>query len=181
MNIFALHSNPKSKKKYWELANSIPAVAWIESDIAVSKNSEQQFKDALKEKEHIWAKSAKYSYMYADLIGERFPAGEEAISKDIVWANRYVFQFIKDRWPLIEPLIMSRAEYASTYAIYIIKGRWEEAEPIIATDAYNALSYAVRVLKARFPLGDSLINKYFEGRFSILNSADYDKYKSFPK
>ena len=137
------------------------------------------------EAEPIIAQDAKWSLEYASNLGQRFPAGEEAIlkSKDLSYVLNYAKHVIEGRWPEAEPIIAkspywsleyarnigrrfhagekailnsNNASWIVNYAQEVIGGRWPEAEPIIVKDARAFLSYASK-LKLRLPLGEKTI------------------------
>ena len=94
--------------------------------------------DKLRELEHLWAKSAGYSYLYAMyVLKNRFPRGEDAIATNAFHSYRYAFEVLK-------PLG--------------IKG-FPKGEAAIATDAEWSLLYAEEVLRNRFPKGEDAIRR----------------------
>ena len=88
-----------------------------------------------KELEPIIAKSAEYSYMYADeVLSDEFKLGEKAIAKD--------------------------SDHAFWYAKYILKDKFPLGEPAIARNDYFAALYTSISLKKDFYLDGKLIYKY---------------------
>ena len=195
MNVFELHSNYKTKKRYLELLKTSPSLAFHEicnrdSHLLVEaeKNKLKKTKleklrnkihddivARLREKEHLWAKSAEYSVKYAEAINDRFPAGEEAIAKDVNNLN-HMYDYIRhtgERFLAGEPILSKNAYYAAAYAEHYIRGRWEEAEPTIALVPGMALRYALNVIKARFPAGEKAINSVNHFRY------EYEEFISF--
>ena len=87
-----------------------------------------------KELEPIIAKSAKYSYEYAEkVLSGEFELGEKAIAKD--------------------------SDYAFWYAKYILNDKFSLGEPAIAKFAVNSFLYAKLVINKPFPLGEPEIAK----------------------
>lgn len=91
-----------------------------------------------KELEPIIAKSAYYSYLYAQdiLNGKRFKLGEPTIAKDV--------------------------DQSFEYALWILKKAFPEAEPTIAKYAFTSREYTQLVLKRDFYLDGKLICEYDE-------------------
>lgn len=148
LNLYSLHSDPKSLFGYKEATERVPAVAWEvhENDL-----------DKLREFEHIWAKSAKYSYYYAaHIIKRRFPKGESAIATDQGFSFAYAKDVLNGRFRQGEPEIARHPE-SYWYALVILGDRFPEGEPAIATDAEYSYEYAKNVLEKRFPLGEPTI------------------------
>ena len=117
LNLFKYHTNPETITGFDQVMNSVPDLAWDHFE----DNHEE-----LRKREHVWAKSPMYSYLYANYVlnGERFVKGEDAIATD--------------------------AEYSLYYAAYVLKGeRFEKGEDAIATDAYYSYKYATYVLDGK--------------------------------
>ena len=76
-----------------------------------------------KELEPIIAKSAEYSYMYADeVLSDEFKLGEKAIAKDSDYAYWYAKYILKDKFPLGEPAIAKDSYYSYLHALDILEG-----------------------------------------------------------
>ena len=114
-----------------------------------------------KELEPIIAKSAEYSYMYADeVLSDEFKLGEKAIAKDSDYAYWYAKYILKDKFPLGEPAIAKDSYYSYLYALDILEGPFKLGEPEIAKDEYYSKRYTQEVLKKDFYLDGKLICKY---------------------
>ena len=114
-----------------------------------------------KELEPIIAKSAKYSYMYADeVLSDEFKLGEKAIAKDSVYAFWYAKYILKDKFLLGEPAIAKDSYYSYLYAFDILEGPFKLGEPEIAKDEFFSKRYTQEVLKKDFYLDGKLICKY---------------------
>ena len=114
-----------------------------------------------KELEPIIAKSAEYSYMYADeVLSDEFKLGEKAIAKDSVYAFWYAKYILKDKFSIGEPAIAKDSYYSYLYALDILEGPFKLGEPEIAKDEYYSKRYTQEVLKKDFYLDGKLICKY---------------------
>jgi len=97
--------------------------------------------DRFPEGEEAISKSAEFSYLYAVLLGERFLAGEEAISKDPYASYNYAEDIIEGPFPLGEEAISKRAGLSFWYAMKIIKGPFPLGEEAIRQDPYWSQEY----------------------------------------
>ena len=123
LNIYKYHTHPESLPLYEKAMECIPDIFWEKY-----KNNPKE----LKKREGAIAQSAEYSYWYAaDVLKERFEAGEE--------------------------IIATNAQYSYWYALDVLKNRFEAGEEIIATDAWCSYRYAADVLKERFEAGEESI------------------------
>ena len=104
-----------------------------------------------KELEPIIAKSAEYSYMYADeVLSDEFKLGEKAIAKDSVYAFWYAKYILKDKFPLGEPAIAKDSYYSYLYAFDILEGPFKLGESEIAKDEFFFKKIYTRSFKERF-------------------------------
>jgi hypothetical protein len=106
MNLYKLHSDPKSLNHYNEAQQSMPEV-FVHDD------------------------TYRKDFIVRDFTQKQI----RAISKDPKWACLYAKTVLKRRWPEAEPYIMKDPGYAFIYAKDMIEDRWPEAEPYIMKDA----------------------------------------------
>lgn len=91
MNLYKLHSDPKSLDLHDEARESIPHIFW-----GKYKNSLEE----LKKREDAIAKDSKYAYQYAnDIIKGPFPKGEDSIATDSDYAYSYAEDVLKGPFP----------------------------------------------------------------------------------
>jgi len=139
MNLYKLHTDPKSLKHHGAAHEHIPTLRWEDM---VGPVTDEQVEDLdgvdigeVKKYEHLWARDARTAYLYAtDIIKKRFPAGE--------------------------PEIATRPMYSYQYAGTILGKEFPAGEKTIAKHGDAAFRYAVRVLGRRFPAGEKAIAKY---------------------
>ena len=135
-----------------------------EKEIAKSK-PKWAFKYVLKhgkdeELEPIIAKSAYYSYQYAnDILKGPFKLGEKAISTNAHYSYEYAI-LLEKRFPAGEPVIAKDANYSLYYAQWILKKAFPLGEPAIAKNTEYSKEYTQEVLKKDFILNGKLICKY---------------------
>lgn len=113
MELFKLHTNPKSLIHYETITETHPDFFW-----------EKYFEkpNELKKREKYIAKYARYSYIYAkDYLNGAFPAGEEAISKESMFAYYYAKEVLKAPFPAGEEAIAKNLFQSKMYATYVIK------------------------------------------------------------
>jgi len=170
MNLYDLHSNPRELYKHVDAMTKMPGVVyevlWSQyKNLSLAQRNEM---------ERVIAKSAKYSYLYANRVkNERFPAGEAAIAKDPWYAlryARYLSQNLEEEFPEGEAAIAKDPWCAVDYAISVIYGRFHEGEAAIASQPDTAYRYAVDIIDGRWPMGEAAIRK---------DAAIYQEYKEF--
>ena len=113
MELFKLHTNPKSLIHYETITETHPDFFW-----------EKYFEkpNELKKREKYIAKYARYSYIYAkDYLNGAFPAGEAAIAKDAEYACYYAKNVLKGPFPKGEAAIAKDARFAYRYAKEVLK------------------------------------------------------------
>ena len=167
LNLYKYHTNPESISGFDQATNRVPHLAW------------DHFRDKPKElrkREHLWAKSPMYSYLYAqEVIEEKFPQGEDAIATSAGHSYLYANDVLKgERVEKIEDAIATSAYYSYAYAIYVLKGeRFEKGEDAIATDAGYSYDYAIYVLKGeRFEKGeDAIRGSEYQERYEELTGV----------
>ena len=158
LNLYKYHTNPETITGFDQVMNSVPDLAW--EHIVGTFEDEDDYLDAietgeidleeLRKREHVWAKSAEYSYLYAKnvLSGERFVKGEDAIATNAEYSYAYASYVLKGRFEKGEDAIATSALYSYAYAKHVLKGeRVEKIEDAIATDAWYSYRYARDVLK----------------------------------
>lgn len=103
--------------------------------------------------------SLKQIIDYADLIGDRWPAGEQALleRRDPNHLINYASIIIESqshnksgRWKSAEPIILETPKWALEYVMTIIKEEWELGENIIGSDPEIAAHYALKILGKRW-------------------------------
>lgn len=175
LNIYEYYDDFESLTLYKELGSSIPLLSQTNRRYYWG---EQIQEEDLKPVIEIIKSSPQYSYEYAvDIIGGRWPDGENAIKTVPHTALRYIKQILKrdpnwpyksGRWPDAEPYIMRNGYIAYQYASDILKleptwnypkGRWPDAEPYIMKDAAGAYMYAAYILKRRWESAEPYIMK----------------------
>lgn len=89
MNLYQLHSNPKSLHLHDEAHEHVPQLVW------------EKYKDnpeELKKRESIWSKDVRYAYKYAmDILKSPFKGGEAIIAKNAYFAYYYA-ELIKNEF-----------------------------------------------------------------------------------
>lgn len=164
MNLYYLHSDPKSLLHYESSRELVPLVFAPGGDYGnFPKNlSPAQIKTI--------STNAEYANQYAKhVIKGRWPEAEPYIMKDALAARRYAFSIIKGRWPEAELMISKNAEAAGLYAHYVIKDRWPKAEHVIMKSPECAFYYAVHVIKGRWLKAEPYIKR---------DSAWWDRYQA---
>lgn len=113
-----------------------------------------------KQKKSI-SRNAEMSYLYALQQRERFPEGEEVISKDPNWALYYAQDVIKGPWPEAEDTIAKDPETTVDYAIAVLKKRFPKGEQILlkSGETYQIINYVREVLKKPWPAAEPIILK----------------------
>ena len=103
--------------------------------------------------------SLKQIIDYADMLGERWPAGERELleRRDPRNLINYASIIIEShshnksgRWKTAEPIILETPSDALTYALTILKEEWESGESIIGSDPETAAIYAMQILGRRW-------------------------------
>ena len=152
LNLYKYHTNPETLTGFDLATDKVPYLAWDH----FRANHEE-----LRKREHVWAKSAKYSYWYAEdvLRDERVEKIEDAIATDAYYSYFYAKDVLKgERVEKIEDAIATSAGFSYQYAIYVLKGkRFEKGEDAISTSAYYSYLYAKDVIKKRLPQGEPII------------------------
>ena len=122
MNLYKLHSNPKTLKGHDVAYEKNPDLAWetfyapLFSNPAVSKQTEYRLKQEVIKRKHLWAKDPYKAYTYAkNVIHKPFPEGETAIATD--------------------------PDYSMWYARFVLHHRFPEGEPAIAQDVHAKRRY----------------------------------------
>jgi hypothetical protein len=146
--IYELHSKPHTLKHHDKLDTHHPDYVW-------SRYEHDPIK--LKQLEHLWAKSARYAYIYASETHRAFTAGEEAISKSTEYSYLYARDVLKGPFPAGEDAISQNSYNAYMYASYILKKPFPKGEPAISKHAKLALDYAKYVTRKPFPLAEKSI------------------------
>jgi hypothetical protein len=133
MNLYNLHTDPKSLKHHDFHHNTVPDLFWDK----YGNNPAE-----LKKREQAIAKDPGYAVMYArDVIKRPWKPGEAAIAKD----------------PLT---VLDDGEVncvALDYAKHVLHGRFPAGEKVIASNPVTAYEYAKDVLHGRFPAGEKAI------------------------
>lgn len=125
MNLYQLHTNPKSLKHHDDAHENVPKLAWV-SVINADTSSKERVEE-MKRKEHVWAKDPSTAFSYASWTNRPFPLGEKALAKNAEYAFRYATRITKKRFPEAEKEI-AESNFAYDYTMAIIKGRWPIAE-----------------------------------------------------
>ena len=113
MELFKLHTNPKSLVHYDTITETHPDFFW---EKYWDKPNE------LKKREKYIVKYARYSYIYAkDYLDGPFLAGEETIAKNVNTAYDYAKYVLTGPFPAGEALIAKDSLKAYMYAKYVIK------------------------------------------------------------
>lgn len=133
MNLFELHNTPEIIRGYRYRFRLLGVAAAYE---ALCDYKEPLSNEEIKELARIVASSARYSYLYAITLGDRFYLGEPAMLSDL-----------------------SGGFYSLYYARDVIKGRWKEGEAVISQDPVMSMRYAMDVLKGEFPMGEHAMRK----------------------
>jgi len=133
MNLYKLHSNPEQLAHYAE-TKEIPY--FVLKEVENSKNLSVLLWKDRERIERVLAKDPYSAYRYAQIILERFPAGEPVLATDAKWATAYAERVIHGRFPEAENAIKKDPKWAFYYAKDIIKDRWPEAEPYIQPSSY---------------------------------------------
>jgi hypothetical protein len=159
MNLYNLHSDPKSLKHHDIHQETAPDLFWDKY-----RNNPAE----LKKREQYIAKNPKYAYLYAkDVIKGPWKPGEAAIAPKPVFAYAYARDVIKGPWKPGEAAIAKSPtiiidggevyNYALDYADHVLHGRFPAGEKIIASNPVTAYYYALEVLHGRFPAGEKAI------------------------
>jgi hypothetical protein len=116
MNLYKLHTDPKSLKHHHHHHETVPELIWDKY-----KNN----KEELKKKEGILATDPWCAFLYTkEVLHGSFPAGEQTISKNSYIALFYAENVLHGRFPAAEEEIASDPYGAREYATNIIKGPW---------------------------------------------------------
>lgn len=99
---------------------------------------------------------AAKAFEHAEDYEERYPEGEEAISKDGYFSLKYA-QLLNKPFPLGEKEIARYDHYSYVYASFVLKKPFPEGEASISNSAKYSFMYATEILKKRFPLGEDAI------------------------
>lgn len=103
--------------------------------------------------------SLKQIIDYADIIGQRWSAGEQELleRRDPKQLINYASIIIEShshnrsgRWKTAEPIIVETPQGAITYVMTILKEEWELGESIIGSDPETAALYALKILGKRW-------------------------------
>jgi len=103
--------------------------------------------------------SLKQIIDYADIIGQRWSAGEQELleRRDPQQLINYASIIIEShshnrsgRWKTAEPIIVETPLGAITYVMTILKEEWELGESIIGSDPETAALYALKILGKRW-------------------------------
>ncbi len=139
MNLYNLHSDPKSMRNHDLHHNNIAELIWDKY-----KNNPAE----LKKREKIIAKDPYYAFIYAkDILHGCFPLGEEAIAKDLPYAYYYARDVLHNRFQLGEEAIAKDPYCACYYAIDVLHNRFPLGEEAIAKDPEYAHWYAKDIIK----------------------------------
>jgi hypothetical protein len=174
LNLYNYYDDYESLPLYKELGSAIPLLSQTNRQLWGGQIQEEDLKPVIE----IIKSSPHYSYVYAvDIIGGRWPDGENAIKTDPHLALRYIKQILtrdpnwpykSGRWPDAEPYIMRNGYIAYQYASDILKveptwnypkGLWPDAEPYIMKDSAGAYMYAAYALKRRWESAEPYIMK----------------------
>ena len=138
MNLYNLHSDPKSLDHHDEAHESVPKLTW--------KRYQGDDEEMMK-REHIWAKDPWCSYTYADeVINGPFKLGEVVIAKDAQYSYNYAKDILNGPFKLGEAAIAKHGFYSYLYARNILKGPFKLGEPEIAKDHLTSPVYAKHIL-----------------------------------
>jgi hypothetical protein len=127
MNLYSLHDCPESLDDYAVAQETVPELIWKKY-----KNDPVE----LKKREQYFAKSAKYSYLYAEVLQRPFGLGELAIVADAYWSYMYARDVFKGPFEASEAAIAKDAFCSYMYAKYILKGPFKAGEDTIAKSIY---------------------------------------------
>jgi len=103
--------------------------------------------------------SLKQIIDYADIIGERWPAGERELLERRDPKNLIDYASIiiesnshnkSGRWRTAESIIIETPQGALAYVMTILKEEWELGESIIGSDPETAALYALKILRKRW-------------------------------
>lgn len=152
LNLYKMYDKPKTLPGYNELN---PVLTSMQKLLDYKRINPGEI-ERLKEHSHLLARSAELATKFArDITGERFPEGEEAISKNAGYAYLYALNVLKCRWkdigkPEAEDAIKKDLYWAYNYARNVIQGRFYEAEPYIMKNPEHAFDYARDIIKGRW-------------------------------
>ena len=108
MDLYKLHSSPKSLDHYDTAFDLVPALVWERY-----RNNPAE----LKKREAVLAKDAKCAYWYARyVLNGPFKAGEAAIAKDTEYAYWYARHVLHGRFKAGEAAIAKDPEFSYMYA-----------------------------------------------------------------
>jgi len=169
MNLYKFHSDPKSLKHHGTSHETVPFLKWEQLVGPIAINEIGYFDDIdldgvnideVKKYEHLWARDAKLSVLYATkIIKNPFPAGEKAISTNAHYSYEYArYSLKRNPFPAGEKVIATSAIFSYQYARYILgKKRFPAGEKAIATNVVYSYLYATEVIGKRFPAGEKVI------------------------
>jgi hypothetical protein len=141
----------------WPAGEAVPSLRDADASLAYARDV---IGARWPEGEEVVAKEAWVSLAYArDVIEGKFPEGEAAIAKNARTALDYARDVIKGRFPAGEEVVSKDAWASLWYARDVIKGRWTKGEATIATNTLVSLNYARDVIKGRWPEGEAAIAK----------------------
>ena len=128
MNLYQLHSNPKTLYGY-ERMLEIPKIAYKQAE-------DKYYETGLRspELEQVIGRDPQTAYLYALNILKRrwadigMPEVEQAIGRDPMWACHYAIFTLKRRWadigmPEVEQVISRSPMWDYHYARYVLKRR----------------------------------------------------------
>lgn len=181
MNIYKLHTSPKSLDLYQETDQQNAAVIWSRYKSAPEE---------LRKRESALTDSGEIALEYAtDILRGPFPAGEAAIAK----SPRHAYEYVKNalnpklniaiekgvRFMAGEPAMAKDAAIALKYAMFILGGPFPAGETAIAADAELSYSYAYIVLKRKpFKKGEASIAKDAEIAFKYAKTVLDGEFKA---
>jgi hypothetical protein len=110
MNLYDLHSEPKSLDHYDAVHDKLPSVFW-----AKYKSNPAE----LKKREQYIAASVLYSYKYAgEVLKGAFKAGEAAIARDAPYSYMYAEYVLNGPFKIGEPAI-AKSEFKDRYEKFV--------------------------------------------------------------
>lgn len=140
MNLYSLHTDPKSLHNHEQAHDVVPSL------IEKSFNAEGYVPNKQQLAAIIKSASLSYEYAMRVLSMNRFPLGEKIIATDPFWALLYAEDVIKGRFPEGEKAIGTNIETAMEYALDVIKGRFPEGEKVISRNHDQYEFYRKRFL-----------------------------------
>ena len=158
MNLYQLHSNPKTLYGY-ERMLEIPKIAYKQAE-------DKYYETGLRspELEQVIGRDPQTAYLYAiGILRKRWPEGEPAIATSPEFAYQYARSVIKGRWHEAEPVIAKHPKFAYQYA-HERNRTWkdmgkEEVESVIAQHPMYAYYYARWVMQSRWPEAEPYIKQ----------------------